>query len=79
MSTITSREFNRDVSSAKRAASKGPVIITDRGEPAFVLMSIETYRARGLSGDELLDRLGMSDEIEVEFEPLRLELNEPEL
>lgn len=31
---ISSREFNRDVSGAKRAASNGPVIITDRARPA---------------------------------------------
>ncbi|MEJ6548399.1 type II toxin-antitoxin system prevent-host-death family antitoxin [Corynebacterium sp. USCH3] len=44
MTTITSRELNQDVSAAKRAARDGAVTITDRGEPAFVLMSIEEYR-----------------------------------
>ena len=34
--TFTAREFNRDVSAAKRAAADGPVIVTDRGRP-FVL------------------------------------------
>ena len=28
------REFNRDVSAAKRQADHGPVVITDRGQPA---------------------------------------------
>ena len=36
--TFTSREFNRDVSAAKRAAANGPVIVTDRGQPAYVLL-----------------------------------------
>ena len=36
--TLSSREFNQDVSRAKRAANEGPVIITDRGTPAYVLM-----------------------------------------
>jgi prevent-host-death family protein len=43
MAEVTARDFNRDVSAAKRAASKGPVIITDRGEPSHVLLSIEDY------------------------------------
>ncbi len=43
MTTVTSREFNQDTSGAKKAASKGPVFITDRGRPAHVLLSIEDY------------------------------------
>jgi len=42
--TVTSREFNQDVSGAKRAANQGPVFITDRGKAAHVLLSIEDYR-----------------------------------
>ncbi|MDX8526810.1 type II toxin-antitoxin system Phd/YefM family antitoxin [Mesorhizobium sp. MSK_1335] len=40
---LSSREFNQDTARAKRAARSGPVIITDRGEPSHVLMSIEDY------------------------------------
>ena len=36
MQSISSREFNQDVSKAKRAAEQGPVFITDRGTPAHV-------------------------------------------
>lgn len=39
--TLTSREFNQDASRAKRAAASGPVIITDHGQPAYVLLTIE--------------------------------------
>ena len=42
--TFTSREFNQNTAGAKRAAEKAPVFITDRGKPAYVLMSIEEYR-----------------------------------
>jgi prevent-host-death family protein len=42
--TLTSRAFNQDVGKAKKAAEAGPVIITDRGEPKHVLLSIEEYR-----------------------------------
>ena len=41
--TLSSREFNQDVGKAKRAAENGPVVITDRGRPAYVLMKHEKY------------------------------------
>ena len=78
---ISSRELNRDVSAAKRAASEGPVVITDRGEAAFVLLSIEEYR--GLKGDSenIVARLRMEDDADIEFEPFRgdFSLKVPEL
>ena len=40
---MSSREFNQDTARAKRAASNGPVIITDRGRPSHVLISMEEY------------------------------------
>ncbi len=46
MATITSipaREFARNLAGAKRAATDGPVLITDRGEPAYALLRIEDY------------------------------------
>ena len=44
ITTLSSREFNQDTSRAKKAASEGPVFITDRGKPAHVLLSIEEYQ-----------------------------------
>ena len=44
ITTISSREFNHDTSGAKKATREGPVIITDRGKPAHVLLSIEEYQ-----------------------------------
>lgn len=41
--TMTSREFNQHTGRAKAAADQGPVIITDRGEPAYVLLSNEEF------------------------------------
>ena len=49
--TFSSREFTRDVAAAKRAAADGPVFITDRGRPAFALLTIDDYR-RMVSGKE---------------------------
>jgi prevent-host-death family protein len=69
--TISSREFNQDVSQAKRAAEAGPVVITDRGRPAFVLLRHDTYRrliGEGESIRQLLDQPGTDD---IEFEAPR--------
>ena len=41
ITTLTSREFNQDVSKAKRDAAMGPIFITDRGRTAHVLLTIE--------------------------------------
>lgn len=79
MTTITAREFNRDVSAAKREADRGAVTITDRGEPAYVLLSIEDYRRMGERGSSLLDRLSMDDDFEIEFEPVHIEFTVPDL
>lgn len=43
ITTYSSREFTRDVAAAKRAAANGPVFITDRGAPAYALLTIEEY------------------------------------
>lgn len=70
ITTISSRTFNQDASGAKRAAAAGPVVITDRGRPSHVLMSIEEYRrltGRRASIVELL-----ADASDAPFEPPRL-------
>jgi prevent-host-death family protein len=41
--TFTAREYNQDSGSIKRAANDGPVIITERGKPSHVLMTIAAY------------------------------------
>lgn len=79
MTTMTAREFNRDVSAAKREASRGPVVITDRGEPAYVLLSVDEYRRLGERDASLVERLSMDDDFDIEFEPIGIELRIPEL
>ena len=44
ITTLSSRQFNQDASNAKKAAKAGPVIITDRGRPAHVLLTFEAYK-----------------------------------
>lgn len=72
VTTLTSREFNQDTGRAKRAAKKGPVIITDRGKPVHVLLSIEEYRKLSKKKKSILDALAMPEAAEIEFEPPRL-------
>lgn len=57
MASVTSREFNRDVSAAKRAAAKGPVVITDNGRPSHVLMTIADYQRLNERAGRMADRL----------------------
>lgn len=71
ITTLSSREFNQDSSGAKKAATKGPVFITDRGRPAHVLLSIEEYRKLLGTPMSLLEMLSDVGAADVEFEPPR--------
>jgi prevent-host-death family protein len=70
MPTFSSREFNQKVSEAKKAATEGPVFITDRGAPRHVLMTIEDYY-RLSGGNSIVDLLSMPETDLIEFEPPR--------
>jgi prevent-host-death family protein len=77
--TLSSRTFTRDVGAAKRAAGSGPVFITDRGRPAFALLTIDDYyRLAGQQEASLLDVMDAIAcgpiEAGFEFEPRRLAL-----
>jgi PHD/YefM family antitoxin component YafN of YafNO toxin-antitoxin module len=72
ITTISSREFNQDVSKAKRAAVNGPVFITDRGHPAHVLLTIEEYQKVTDKGQSIVELLAMPDIADIDFQPPRL-------
>jgi prevent-host-death family protein len=57
MRTIGSREFNQDVSAAKRLARTEPLFVTDRGRPTHVLMSIQDYRRLTGEKESIVDLL----------------------
>jgi len=77
---MTSREFNHDVSAAKRAAAHGPVVITDRGRPSHVLLTIEDWRALMGARTGLAGALRMGAEGEdIDFDPPRAPLTEREV
>jgi prevent-host-death family protein len=73
ITTFSSREFNQDTSGAKKAAEKGPVIITDRGRPAHVLLTFEDYKKVTGSRVKIADLLAMPgvEEIQIELPRLR--------
>jgi prevent-host-death family protein len=72
MTTFTSREFNQDVSRAKRAAKKGPVFVTDRGKPSHVLLSIEEYRKLNGKEKSIVELLAMPEVGDIDFELPRM-------
>lgn len=73
ITTFSSREFNQDISRAKKAANQGPVFITDRGQPAHVLLSIEAYRELAGGQMTLREALAQPGVTDFEFQTPRLE------
>lgn len=67
MITISARAFNQDVGAAKRAAATAPVVITDRGEPTFVLMSYAEYERLHGPRRTLVDVFAADDDIEFDL------------
>lgn len=72
ITTISSREFNQDAGGAKKAAENGPVIITDRGRPAHVLLSYADYEKLKGAKRSLLDAVAQDDEDDLDFDPPRM-------
>jgi prevent-host-death family protein len=72
ITTISSREFNQDAGGAKKSAEKGPVIITDRGKPAHVLLSFEDYQKLLRTGPSLLEALAQKENGDFDFNPPRM-------
>lgn len=71
---VSSREFNQDTGHAKRAARRGPVIITDRGRPSHVLLTFEDYLRLTGKGGSIIDLLGSPpgvEDVDLEIPPLR--------
>jgi prevent-host-death family protein len=73
VTTLSSREFNQDTGRAKQAAKHGPVIITDRGRPAHVLLTIEDYWRLTGPPSSVIDLLASPGAEDVEFTPPRVE------
>lgn len=74
ITSLSSRELNHDVSGAKKAAKKGPVVITDRGKPSHVLMTYSEFVRLTGKRRNLVDALSMPGLSTIELEPLRAEI-----
>lgn len=68
MKVFSSREFNQDVSQAKRAARAEPVFITDRGVPTHVLLSVAAFRQLTGQTETIVDLLAMPGVTELDPE-----------
>jgi prevent-host-death family protein len=74
ITTLSSRELNHDVSSAKKAARNGPVIITDRGKPSHVLITYQEFERLTGKRRSLVDALSMPGLSGIAFDPPRVEI-----
>lgn len=70
--TLSSRDFNQDSSSAKKATKQGPVFITERGKPSHVLLNIAEYRRITGTQPKIADLLIVpgTENIDLEFPKL---------
>jgi len=75
--TLSSRELNQDLARAKREALKGPVVITDRGKPAHVLLSFAEYQSLTGSQRSIVDALAdtAQEHADIEFAPAKLDIS----
>lgn len=78
---VTSRQFNQNVSAVKRAADNGPVVITDRGLPAYVLMRHEDFTKLTGAKRSIVDMLrhagGEDIDLQAEIPARRIEPERP--
>ena len=65
---FSSLDFERDVCCTKRAADKGPVIVTEREVPAYVLLRYDEYRRLTPGGPTIRELLDLPGSEDVEYE-----------
>jgi prevent-host-death family protein len=73
ITTLSSRAFQQNASNAQKAARTGPVFITNRGRPAQVLLSYESYQQLSGARRSIVEALAMPGlaDIDVEFPATR--------
>jgi len=72
LQTVSSRLFNQDPTSVKRAATKEPVQITDHGKVSHVLLSIEKYQELTNTQQSIVEMLAMPADHMVDFDAPKL-------
>ena len=71
-SYITSAAFNQNPSKAKKAANEHPVVITDHGKEAYVLVRYSEFAANWKRSSNLLEALQDPRAIDRDFDPDRV-------
>ena len=66
---LSSKEFNRNISKAKKSALQGPVFITDHGNISHVFLTINEYRNISGVQTNIVDLLSMHESDDIEFIP----------
>lgn len=66
---LTVTEVNQNFSRARKAVAEGPVVITERGKPALVLMTYEDFTAHDAPQKTLLERIDVPGTELIELEP----------
>ncbi len=75
MSVVTSQDFNRNPTSVKREADRGPVYITEHGNIAYVVISIEDYRRlKGEAQADLVDFLRADEPDDYELPAVAIDV-----
>lgn len=76
---MSSREFNQDTGTAKKAARRGPVYVTDRGHVSHVLLSFEDYERLAQNQASIIELLAGPPGVEdLDFDaPVSREIAEP--
>jgi prevent-host-death family protein len=68
ITTVSSREFQQNANRAQKAAENGPVVITNRGRPAHVLLSYDDYKAIAGKKRTIIEALSAPGLSGIEFE-----------
>ncbi len=68
ITTVSSRSFQQTASEAQKAARTGPVVITNRGRPAQVLLSYEAYQRLAGARRSIVEALAMPGLSDIDLE-----------
>ncbi len=73
MTIISRREFDQTKDRAIEAAADGPVFITDQGQPAYVLMTVDAYHRLSKQATSIGEAFYVPGIDEIEFDIPKLD------
>lgn len=68
ITTVSSRAFQQNASEAQKAARTGPVVITNRGRPAQVLLSYDAYQRLVGARRSIVEALAMPGLADIDLD-----------